>query len=471
MNDNSNKKQIRLVYFRGSVLFLTALFWVVTIIMVVNYFKNPSSDMGRILAAWSIVSFSMQLALILLISFTARDFQRTLTKMGNERERVSKDNLEIIEALSSNYNAVYYANILTGELKFLQLGGRIQKYMGNEYSEKHPFEWYANAYCQKLVKDDYKEAFLRECNADNLREKLKDRDYYTFNYVGDKEGRDNYFQMKAAKVNGSENQIVVGFADVDDEVRAANEQAELVEGALAQAREVNRIKDSILDNITTQIVEPIDSIVEIARMLAGNESNTDSVKSSGNHILMETENLGVIINDIMEMNRINNDQFIIKRSKADIMKLLDLVEADIQNRGKEKNLQINFSRQIVHNIVKCDEKRFITILRHVAMNAINNSYVGGVINATIMETQVLKKKAYYDIIVEDFGSGMDEESIKILMNQDSIDNICIDPNGTRYLGLAITKVVLDLIGGKLEITSRRREGTTVIVKLCLEMVE
>ena len=153
------------------------------------------------------------------------------------------------------------------------------------------------------------------------------------------------------------------------------------------------------------------------------------------------------------------------------MKLLDLVESDLINRGKEKNLQINFSRQIVHNMVKCDEKRLITILRHVAMNAINNSYVGGVINATIMETQVLKKKAYYDIIVEDFGSGMDDESIKILMEQESIDSICIDPNGTKYLGLAITKVILELMGGKMEITSRRREGTTVIVKLCLDMVE
>ncbi len=445
--------------------------WAITIVLVVNYFKSSTTEAGNILAAWSAVAMSLLLTVTFCITVTARDFQNTLTKLGNERERASKDALEIVEALSSNYNAVYYCDLLTDEIKFLQIGGRIQKYMGAEYAEKHPLEWYANAYCQKLVHEEYREDFLREVSSDNLREKLKDRDYYTYNYVGDKDGHANYFQMKAAKVNNSENHLVVGFADIDDEVRAAGEQKELLEGALTQAKEANSIKDSILENLTTQIIGPVESIVEIARMLSGNESNPVSVISSGNHILMETENLGVILNDIMEMNRINNDQFILKRTKTDLSELLDRVRNDLADRAEEKDIRINYSDQIVHTLVMCDDKRLASILQHVILNAINNSYVGGNINATIVETQVLKKHAYYDIMVEDFGSGMDDQAVESLLSKDASDNVCADLTSTKYLGLSITKAVLDLMDGKLEIINRRREGTTFIIKIALEIID
>ena len=74
-------------------------------------------------------------------------------------------------------------------------------------------------------------------------------------------------------------------------------------------------------------------------------------------------------------------------------------------------------------------------------------------------------------MVEDFGSGMDEAAVNSLMNEDNADSVCADLTSTKYLGLSITKAVLDLMDGKLEIINRRREGTTFIIRIALEIAD
>lgn len=469
MEKKRGRRRTILVGSRIAMIVTSVIFWAVAVVLVVSCYRFGHREYEDIIVTWCTIGFSILMIMSIVCTFIGKSFTHFMLKVYTDKENVNFENLEIIEALSSNYNAVYYLNLLTGEIRFLQLGGRIQKYMGEEYSEPHSLEWYANAYCNKLVTEEYKEAFLKEVCTENLREKLKDREYYTFNYEGDKNGRRNFFQMKAAKVNGSENHLVVGFADVDDEVRERIAQDELAKDALLQAQEANRTKDIILGNIAAEIIEPMDSIVEIARLLAANEANSDSVRANGKHILLETENMGIILNDIMEVNRIRNKQFVLKHTKTDINSMLDEVEAAISERAAEKKISVSFVRNIKHTEILCDEKRLITVLQHMANTAIEFSYDGGAVFASITETDSDNRKASYDIVIEDKGVGIDDNLVKLIYEPDSFDAVCMDKNAGRIIGLSVAKLIVDMMEGELVIESQKRKGTKNTVRISCDL--
>ena len=469
--DKVDKKLLQLKYSRITTNIIMVICWGISVGLTIACLRGTLQNPVVTLAAWLIVSMTLNLCTGFYTVVSGVEYQEAATKLAEEKERDNMDNMEIIEALCINFNAVYYVDFLKDEIRFLQIGNRIQQYMGAEYSEKHAYEWYVMAYARKLVYEEYREEFIRELSPDNLREKLKDRDYYTYNYEGDKDGQRNVFRMFAAKINGSENHLVLGFADVDEEVRADLEKSEITKAALLQAQEANSTKDIILDNIASEIIEPVNSIVEIARMLSANEANPPSVRSSGNHILLETENVGIILTDIMEMNRIRNRQFFLKADKTDLNALLDVVENSVKERAKEKKINVTLNREIVHTVVMCDKKRMDSILQHIYNNAIDFSYVGGEITSSITEIQVLNHKAYYDIVIGDNGAGIDESVIDSLFEPDSFDRVCSDKTSNRVIGLSVTKSVIELMGGKFEITSKKHEGTRITVHLCYEIAE
>lgn len=470
--DVFEKRKREVTYLRTALFTVVLIFWIVSIGMMVYYGEAIEFLRTDMVMSWVVISQSVILVLVFLSLYRGMLFRKHLEKKRNAQERLHINNLEIIGALCSNYNAVYFANLFTEEVTVLMAGGRIRDNMGVDYvEESHSIEWYANAYSEKMLFEEDREAFLKEVNGENLREKLKDREYYTYNYVGNKNGKKNFFQMKAAKVNGSENMLVVGFADVDSEVREELEKQNLLQDALTQTMEANNTKDLVISDIITRIMEPVNSIVEIARMISGNESNTDSVRSAGNHILMETENLGILFNDIMEMNRLRNEQFVIKKGKADINKILDTVYGAISERAKEKKVTLFFDRDISHERVIGDEKRLTTIFQHMVNIAMDYCYEDCSLHFLASETGVVDNKASFEFVVLNHGNGMDERTKNTILNEQSFDEICMNTNVNSAIGLSISRQIIELMGGKLEIDSAEQQGMKITAKISLNIYE
>lgn len=459
-------------YFKVATIVIAVLFTVISVLVFSLAVSGQLEEPVRVLGGWGIVSMSILLAICLAGTISGKKYERIMFKFVAAREREFLDNMEIIRSLSSNYNGVYYCDLLTGEVRFLQVSNRIERYMGREFSESHPLEWYVEAYSRKLVKKEYQEEFVCTVSTTNLREKLKDRDYYTYIYIGDKNGVDAYFEMKAAKINGSENRVVIGFADVDDEIREKEEQTRLTRDALKQANQSNLIRESMIDNVSENIKHPVDAIVEIAKMLEGNEDNPESVKASGSHILVETEGIYTMLSDICEVNRIQNNKFMLNITETNLDEILARAVESLDILAHDHGVEIEVSKQLVHSRVFCDADRVGNIVRHLISCSIENSQRGGKILAQVFETQVLNKKAYFDFVIEDSGHSFDKAFIESLKGENALEMAYgASAQEIGFLSLSIAKVIVGLMGGKFDITCNEESGTRISVLVPFDIVE
>lgn len=461
------KKRKLAFFFRFLTIACVVVFWIVTIGLAFYYYKNRNAENIEQIVVWLLLSQTGVMFCTAISGFVGRSFRRELAKKRAKTEREHINTLEIVSTLCAGYNGVFYTDLLSGEVKLYRLNEVMMNRMGPEFTDGRSFEWYVDSYKDRLVCEEYREEFAREVNPDNLREKLKDREYYTYTYLGDLNGRNNYFQMKAAKVNGSENHLVIGFADVDEEIRGNMEQQEILRNALEQTREANKIKDTILTNIATEIMEPVGSIVEIARMLSANEANSDSVKSSGKHILMDTENLGMMLNDIMEMNRIRSEQFVFKKERTDISQMVEQVYLAASARAKEKRVSFEFKKDIVHNIVLCDTKRVTEVLQHVCNFVAEFSYEDSLVTVSIRETKAVGRNVGFEIEVGNNGHGqsIDARLLKAISEPNGFDEICFNPYYNQVLGIYLSKTIVELKGASFDIISNDSEGTRITINV------
>lgn len=197
---------------------IAAILMISVIVVFCISCSKDTLEAYRFCGIWSVASGILTYVIVLSASVAGRFYSRSIYNMVTQSQDISDRSFSVIAALNNNYNAVYYCDLNTGEVKFLQLGKRIMTYMAREYSESHTLEWYARAYAEKLIAPENVQAFLDVVNCENLKEKLKDRDYYTYVYLADKNGKQNYFKMKAAKVEDDPNKLVIGFADIDSEI-------------------------------------------------------------------------------------------------------------------------------------------------------------------------------------------------------------------------------------------------------------
>ena len=124
---------------------------------------------------WTVLGLALfTFAVVLLITMFTGKQARSLADYVIEVEKQYNSDDKIIRTLSKKYNAVYYADLDTGDVRFLEIGNRVASYMSEVYREKHNLEWYARAYADRILEGYQKEKFLGEVNCDNLKE-INDR--------------------------------------------------------------------------------------------------------------------------------------------------------------------------------------------------------------------------------------------------------------------------------------------------------
>ncbi|MCQ2520725.1 MAG: HAMP domain-containing histidine kinase [Lachnospiraceae bacterium] len=468
MDDYQNQRS-KAILLRWIAIASVIVFWLTTVLLAFYYFLHKESEAAERIVVWLVLSQTIVMLLTIFSNSAGRKFRRMLSRRRAREERERINDLEIIATLCAGNNAVFYADLLSGEVKVYNLNEVMSDRIGSGFEAGHDFEWYVEYYCNRLVCEESRSEFRKQVNKENLREKLKDREYYTYTYVGDLFGEKNYFQMKAAKVNGSENHIVIGFTDVDEEVRENMERQDLVQRALSQTLEANKIKDSILTNIATEIMDPINSIVEIARLLSANDTNSQSVRSSGKHILMETENLGMMLNDIMEMNRLQSEQIVFKKEKADIKQLIENVVMTASERAKARCVSFSLNTSVVHNNVLCDAKRIFAVVQHICNFVTEFTFEENTVNVEFDEIRTSGHKAYYSLKVSNNGGGLgvDPKLLKALSEENNYEEICVDPFYNQILGLYIAKTIVEIKKGEFAISSNESSGTTIEISLNL----
>jgi len=337
--------------------------------------------------------------------------------------------------------------------------------LGREISLEESMELYIQNFVYEQDKESVRRAFSRE----KLREELSEKKSVYLNYRIDMDGRIQYFQMKAVRAGlwNESHGIVLGFRNIDEETRNNMERTRQLEDALTQAKKASKAKSVFLSNMSHDIRTPMNAIVGFTNLAILHidekekvEEYLEKIKSSGNHLLS-------LINDVLDMSHIESGKMHIDEKLCSLPEILDglhnILQADV--KAKQLSLRIE-SADIINEEIYCDKLRLDQVLLNVMSNAVKYTENGGSVYVKVTETpSAMNGYANYEFFIKDTGIGMSEEFVRKIFAPFSreLDSTTSGIQGTG-LGMAITKNIVEMMGGTISVESEKGVGSEFTVR-------
>ncbi len=399
-------------------------------------------------------------------------YQRFLldcTAQKLQEKRNEKKQEELIHALSIDYNIVCCFDLeldLGITLRNNEEEGRAFAPDGNG---RIGFCGSMEKYIEQFVHEDDREMFRESVSIECLLKELADKKQHYVNYRAVLHGETKYFQLKVVRTGrwAESHGIVVGIRCVDEETRNEMEKKVILENALRQANQASKAKSIFLSNMSHDIRTPMNAIVGFTALAITHIEEREQVEeylkkimTSGNHLLS-------LINDVLDMSRIESGKMHMDEKPCSLPDILhslrNILQADI--RAKQLDLYID-AVDVVDEEIYCDKLRLNQVLLNLLSNAVKYTGAGGMISMRIIQKAGAPKGyANYEFNIRDNGIGMSEDFVAHIFEpferEKSSTNSGIQGTG---LGMAITKNIVDMMNGTIEVKSEQNAGTEV--KVC-----
>lgn len=242
--------------------------------------------------------------------------------------------------------------------------------------------------------------------------------------------------------------------------------------ARQEAERANKAKSEFLSNMSHDIRTPMNAIVGMTSIASANLENTQQVQNCLKKITLSSKHLLGLINDVLDMSKIENGKMTLNIDQVSLREVLDGIVSIVQPQVKEKDQRFDLS---VHDIsaenVFCDSVRLNQVILNLLSNAVKFTPAGGAIRMDLQEEPSPKGEDYVRIrlCVGDNGIGMPPEFQKVIFQAFAReDSTRVHQTEGTGLGMAITKYILDAMGGTIEVKSEQGVGTEFYVTLDLE---
>ena len=254
-------------------------------------------------------------------------------------------------------------------------------------------------------------------------------------------------------------------------------QAQIQELAEAKqaAETANRSKSEFLSNMSHDIRTPMNAIVGMTTIAITNINNKDRVENCLKKIILSSKHLLGLINDVLDMSKIESGKMILNVELVSLREIMDSIVSIIQPQIKAKQQRFDvFIYDITSENVLCDSVRLNQVLLNLLSNAIKFTPEGGAIEVALHEKESPKGDDYVRILlqVKDTGIGMSEEFQEHIFDSFTReDNKRVQRTEGTGLGMAITKYIVDAMGGEIEVKSVQGTGTEFNVALDFERTD
>ena len=237
------------------------------------------------------------------------------------------------------------------------------------------------------------------------------------------------------------------------------------------AQAANDAKSQFLSSISHDIRTPMNAIIGMTTIASTRLDDRERVKDCLNKIATSSRHLLGLINDVLDMSKIENGKFTINKEPVCLSDFMHDFISIIQPQVKAKHLELDLSiLGIEDEIVITDSLRLHQIMQNIMSNAIKFTRENGKISLR-MEQAPYDREGYslYVFRFNDNGIGMSEEFQKVIFQpfERAATSTVSKTEGTG-LGMSITKSIVDIMGGSISVTSRLNEGTTFTVSLPMQ---
>ena len=259
-----------------------------------------------------------------------------------------------------------------------------------------------------------------------------------------------------------------------EEARREAEQArKRAEDAQKEAEHANRAKSEFLSNMSHDIRTPMNGIVGMTAIAAANIDDREQVENCLKKITLSGRHLLGLINDVLDMSKIESGNMVLNMEPVSLREVVESIVSICQPQAKAKGQQFDVAvRDISAENVLCDSVRLNQVLINLLSNAVKFTPEGGRVQMTLYQEDSPRGEGFVrvHIRVKDNGIGMSEEFQKHIFDSFAReDSRRVHRTEGAGLGLAIAKfIVVDAMGGAIDVNSRQGEGTEFHVTLDLE---
>jgi CheY-like chemotaxis protein/two-component sensor histidine kinase len=242
-----------------------------------------------------------------------------------------------------------------------------------------------------------------------------------------------------------------------------------MEDALRNAEQASRAKSSFLSSMSHDIRTPMNAIIGYTTLAEKHIDEPEKVKDYLGKISTSSNHLLSLINDVLEMSRIESGKMKIEPAPCNIRELMQDLETVMMGQIQEKGLGFYMNMDNIRiEEVMCDKLRLNQVLLNVLGNAVKFTPSGGKIIVDVSQKFKCPKEgcAGYLFRIRDNGIGMSEEFKEHLFEQFSRENnTTVSGIPGTGLGMSITKSIVDMMDGKITVRSKLRVGTEFLIDL------
>ena len=401
-------------------------------------------------------------------------YQRFLldcTAQKLQEKKKEKRQQELVQALSIDYNLVCFFDLDTG------MGFQVQNdenMFADAFDEKLSLEESMTQYIEDFVHEDDRDMLREASSRELLIKELEGKKMYSVNYRIMKEGKVKYFQLKVVRAGSWEKNhgVVLGFHSVDAEIRNEMEQKNLLEDALLQANQASKAKSVFLSHMSHDIRTPMNAIIGFTALAITHIEQKEQVEeylkkimTSGNHLLS-------LINDVLDMSRIESGKMRLEEKLCSLPDILHELRNILQSDIRAKQLELYLDAvDVINEEIYCDKLRLNQVLLNLLSNAVKYTTAGGIVSVRVTEKPGAPAGyANYEFNIKDTGIGMSEDFVLHIFEPFERERTTtISGIEGAGLGMAITKNIVDMMNGTIDVKSEQGVGTEFTVSFTFRL--
>ena len=392
--------------------------------------------------------------------------------LAQKKQQEEQDRL--ITALASDYWSVYYLDLDKDEGVCYQSHSDIED--GFKVGDRFKYLAAVTAYAEKNINVKYREEFLKFIQPENIKARLREQRVISYKYTVHRHDRDNWEEIRFAGVRHPEDRndhivhaVGACFVDVDLETRKAMEQSQALHDALKAAEAANKAKTAFLSNMSHEIRTPMNAIIGLDNIALNDPEISDKTREHLEKIGTSAHHLLGIINDILDMSRIESGRMIIKNEEFSFQKALVQVNTIISGQCRDKGITYECrTRGQIDEYYIGDDMKLRQIMINILGNAVKFTPEHGTVSFIIEDIARINNKATLCFTISDNGIGMSKEYLPKLFEAFSQeDSSNTNKYGSTGLGMPITKSIVELMNGHIDVESEKHVGTTFRVTITL----
>lgn len=319
-----------------------------------------------------------------------------------------------------------------------------------------------------------RDSFMQSFDRENLRQQFSgDKNEITMELrqMG-QDGNYHWLSLVVIRIDNPLNEDLLLYIFGRD-IDKSKEMEQNLKEALATAEKASAAKSDFLSRMSHEIRTPMNAIIGMNEIAKTVTNKPGSVKSYLNKIDTSAHYLLSLINNILDMSRIESNKVEIEKKEFYLQDILNNIQNIIGPQAKAKKIYFTIEKKSnFESAYIGDRLRLNQVLLNLLSNAIKFTDKGGTVSLSVKESRRGDGESYFCFTVSDTGAGMSEEFMKNMYNPFEQENATSAQGiaGTG-LGLSITKNLVNLMGGHMKAKSKKGEGTTFIVEIKMNFVD